>query len=163
MSKDSPRSRSSRAKDLHRVARLSPVSVRARAVIPYDGGIVVACEKRRGRPHVTLPGGRVAHGEEVAATVLREVHEETGLRIELGPLLYVAEVTASVTRQDLNLIFLSAVVEDEAWPGAEIVRPEDGDVELLPPLLDRIRRDQRRGWSETGAWLGNVWRGELDR
>ncbi|HVV88879.1 MAG TPA: NUDIX hydrolase [Solirubrobacterales bacterium] len=141
------------------MSRLSPVSVRARAVIPYDGGIVVARERRHGKERLTLPGGRVAQGEGVAETAVREVHEETGLRIELGPLLYVAEVLASVRRQDLNLIFLARAL-GEPDRAVDVVRPDE-DVEVLPPILDRIRRDQASGWEEMGVWLGNVRRGDL--
>jgi ADP-ribose pyrophosphatase YjhB (NUDIX family) len=144
------------------VARLSPVSVRARAVIPHGGGIVVAREQRHGKPHVTIPGGRVGQGEGAAGAALREVHEETGLAIELGPLLYVAEVIASVRRQDLNLIFLARIIGEPEGP-VDVVDPEEEGVEILPPILNRIRRDQAAGWEEMGVWLGNVWQGDMGR
>jgi len=38
-----------------------------------------------------LPGGRVEHGEELAAAVRRELAEETGLHGAVGPLCGVAE------------------------------------------------------------------------
>jgi len=158
--RDSTRSR--REDRTQRAAPLSPVSVRARAVIPYGDGIVVARERRHGKAHVTIPGGRVGQGESAEGAALREVHEETGLEIELGPLLYVAEVMASVRRQDLNLIFLARIIgESEGTP--DVAGPEDEGVEILPPILDRIRRDQARGWDEMGVWLGNVRQGDLGR
>jgi ADP-ribose pyrophosphatase YjhB (NUDIX family) len=160
--RDSIRSRSRREDRTQRAAPLSPVSVRARAVIPHGDGIVVAREQRHGREHVTIPGGRAGQGEDTAGAALREVHEETGLQIELGPLLYVAEAIASVKRQDLNLIFLGRIIGEPEGP-FEVVGPEDEEVDVLPPILDRIRRDQGRGWEEMGVWLGNVWRGDLGR
>lgn len=84
MSRESTGSRPRRENDLHGVARLSPVSVRARAVIPHGGGIVVSRERRHGKLVTSLPGGRVGQGESAAAAARREVHEETGLRIEIG-------------------------------------------------------------------------------
>ena len=39
----------------------------------------------------SLPGGRVEPGEDDAAAVVREVAEETGLRVEPGPVVGVVE------------------------------------------------------------------------
>src|SRR5215831_4757242 len=35
----------------------------------------------------TLPGGKVNRGESLVKTLKREVHEETGLRVQIGSLL----------------------------------------------------------------------------
>ncbi|MFT3862895.1 MAG: NUDIX hydrolase [Solirubrobacterales bacterium] len=162
MPQDSTRSRSRREDQMYGAARLSPVSVRARAVVPIADGILVSRERRHGRDHVTLPGGRVDPGESAAATALREVHEETGIEIELGPLLYVAEVGPSARRQDLNLIFLARALGTPP-DDVDLVRPGDDDAGIMPPILDRIWRDRANGWEEMGVWLGNVWRGDLGR
>jgi 8-oxo-dGTP diphosphatase len=48
----------------------------------------------------TLPGGGVDHGESPQDTVRREVHEETGLDVEVGRLLGVHDVHFSGTAPD---------------------------------------------------------------
>ncbi|MDQ2809619.1 MAG: NUDIX hydrolase [Chloroflexota bacterium] len=47
----------------------------------------------------SLPGGRAEDGEPLPATLVREFREETGLDVEIGPLLYVAEAQAPSLRQ----------------------------------------------------------------
>lgn len=57
-----------------------------------DGRLLVV---RRGRGVATgrwsLPGGRVEPGETLVAAVTRELREETGLDVEVGPLCGIAE------------------------------------------------------------------------
>lgn len=62
------------------------------AVAVRDGEILLI---RRGKPPAvgrwSLPGGRVEWGESLEAAVAREVEEETGLRVTVGPLAGVVE------------------------------------------------------------------------
>lgn len=37
--------------------------------------------------HYQLPGGMLEHGEKIVEGVLREIYEETGLKVEIGPYL----------------------------------------------------------------------------
>lgn len=63
------------------------------AVIFDEAGRVLLVE--RGKPPAqgqwTVPGGSLERGETLAAGVRREVEEETGLLVEVGPLVAVVE------------------------------------------------------------------------
>ena len=68
-----------------------PVVAVGAVVVGTDGVLIV----RRGQPPLlgewSLPGGAVHVGEELTAAVAREVHEETGLTVRVGPVLEVLD------------------------------------------------------------------------
>lgn len=70
----------------------------ARAIIADpqapDRLLVVACEDARGTWYV-FPGGGQRHGEDLHTTLQREVFEELGVRISIGPLRFVRECIAA--------------------------------------------------------------------
>jgi 8-oxo-dGTP diphosphatase len=83
------------------------------ALIFDERGRVLLIE--RGRPPGaglwTVPGGRVEPGEALAAAVRREVAEETGLVVEVGPLVTVVE-RISGEPQGYHYVILDYL----AWP-----------------------------------------------
>jgi ADP-ribose pyrophosphatase YjhB (NUDIX family) len=133
--------------------------VKVRAVIVDEGRLLVVPERRVGAySHMTLPGGRTGRWESVSEAFVREVREETGLDVAIGPLLYIAEVTPPRADQDLNLIFLAEPLGE--WDIADhdsIDLGADDHSLVLPPIVGQIARDFARGWRGTPRWLGNVW------
>jgi 8-oxo-dGTP diphosphatase len=68
--------------------------VGAYAVCVHDDRVLLAqLSDRTGSPGTwTLPGGGIDHGEDPRDAVVREVHEETGLVVDVGDLLDVDSV-----------------------------------------------------------------------
>jgi ADP-ribose pyrophosphatase YjhB (NUDIX family) len=136
--------------------------VNVHAVVLDEGRLLVHRERRRDGTRLSLPGGRVKQREALADALVREVREETGLVVEPGSLLYVAEANASPRDHTLILAFAADVAEQlpDADPHYMALAAEDL---LLPPILAEIRRDGGRDWAGAPRWLGDIWDATLGR
>ena len=82
-----------------------------------DGAARVLLVKRRFEPLAgqwSLPGGAVDVGETLAECLIREMREETGLEVEIGPVI---EVFDRITRDsDGRVQFHFVLVDYLCWP-----------------------------------------------
>jgi len=86
----------------------------------HDGRVLLVASTYRSHPQPlwNLPGGRVAPGELLRDTVVREVHEETGLRATVSELAYVSESYDEV-RHVLNATFAIDVTGSVTAPQSD--------------------------------------------
>jgi len=136
------------------------VRVEVRAVIFVGGRLVTTDETRQGRPHAALPGGGVERWESIHEALVREVQEETGLVVEPGRLLYVAEVVERYKAHDVDLFFSAEVKSRSDGQRFGLVDPAEAEG-VLPPVLADIARDAATGWPDNPRWLGNLWDSSL--
>ena len=73
------------------------------------------------RGHWFLPGGGVQHGEHPLDSLRREILEESGLTVTLGPLLEVLSDVRGIP-DDVSLHTVRIIYEVESWEGT--LRPE---------------------------------------
>ena len=144
------------------------MKVRIVIILVREAEILLMRHRRLGLNYWVLPGGAVKEGETVSDCARREMREETGLEIELGRLVYFADVISPDRRKHhLNLFFLGQILGGEFGvtpaksPGEHLDEPRwiplDHLPKLYPPIADRLIEDVRKGFPETAVYLSNVW------
>jgi mutator protein MutT len=104
------------------------------AVIVRDGQVLIV--KRKFEPLAgqwSIPGGAVELGETLEACVVREMREETGLEIDVGPVI---EVFDRITRDEQDQVRYHFVLVDYlCWPaGGELMAGSDvADARFVDP------------------------------
>ncbi|MGX6601707.1 NUDIX domain-containing protein [Micromonosporaceae bacterium Da 78-11] len=102
------------------------------ALLRRGDRIVLVQEQRDGQEIWSIPGGGVERGELVTEALIREVQEETGLRlVTVGPLAYLVNTT---TERYPSTVVLTFDCTD--WDGNIAVHDPDGKVisAVLLPL-----------------------------
>jgi 8-oxo-dGTP pyrophosphatase MutT (NUDIX family) len=134
--------------------------IEVRGVILIGGRLLVHRERQLDGVHLSLPGGRVGPGEHVDEALHREVEEEIGIAISIGPLLYVAEVVSNRGLADLNLFFRVYPVDPApTFPigSCDLIDLDHPHAEFRPPILECLQVDADHGWIHQARWLGNLW------
>ena len=116
--------------------------------IDADGHVLLA-RHRFGAPEWRFLGGFLSPRERVEDALTREIAEETGLRIEVGPVL---EVVTGYKWQRVELVFAYRVIG-----GAQILTDEVAELRGFDPAeLPEVRADQR-GLIERHARSAAAW------
>ncbi|MCZ9306794.1 (deoxy)nucleoside triphosphate pyrophosphohydrolase [Corynebacterium sp. c8Ua_181] len=79
--------------------------IRVVGAVFHDGERFLACRKKPGKPlegHWEFPGGKIEPGETPEQALAREIHEELGLKAEVGP-----KVTTTTYRYEFATIELT--------------------------------------------------------
>ncbi len=100
------------------------------------GGNVLLARHRFGSPQWRFLGGFLSRGERVQDALAREIREETGLAIEIGPVL---EIVTGYRWARVELVFAFRLLD-----GAPALTAEVAELGWFPPdRLPAVRADQR--------------------
>ena len=127
--------------------------------------ILLVQHKKGNRLYWVLPGGRIEYGEDFATCAVRELMEETNLKIEFEKVVFLSEAIApDRSRHIINIYATGKVLGGEMKIGDEpvleavawkpIVNLEK--VTLYPPVAHEIIKTYKEGFSNI-RYLGNLW------
>lgn len=141
----------------------------ARAVIFREGRVLLC--RNRASGYLFLPGGHVEFGEPAAAALARELEEEAGVRVRVGPCALVDEHAFDAgaagkggrRHHEVNLVFHVELMDQ----AAEITSREDHidflwadlaaavDLDILPPAH---KAWLAAGGGQTGVteWISDI-------
>jgi 8-oxo-dGTP pyrophosphatase MutT (NUDIX family) len=113
-----------------------------------EGKVVLVRHRAHSSTYHLLPGGGVGYRETLEQALVREVDEETGLRIDVGrPLLINDTIDPRGSRHVVNITFVSTVVGGEITQVPRDPRVERVDLfdpaelvqlDLRPPIADAL-------------------------
>jgi len=141
---------------------MGEIGVRVAGVLVAGGKVLLARHRKRGRSYWVLPGGRVKFQETLREALGREMHEELGLDVTVGPLIIVHDFVRG-RRHRVNLVFrVEAAAKDFRVSRGRVLRDArwvdlsglDG-IDFLPPIAKHLRSVLRRPQAKT-LYLGNV-------
>ena len=127
--------------------------VAAGAIVSIEGkAIILRRAHNPGKGLWTFPGGFVDRGEAVGDAAIREVREEAGVIVRLGPLLGVYSFTGMPT---VVIVYLAELVEGTPRAAAEsteirLVGPDEIPFEELAFDTTRAALRDWRTWTATG-------------
>ncbi|MDR2088750.1 MAG: NUDIX hydrolase [Clostridiales Family XIII bacterium] len=147
----------------------------ARAIIPDAAGrLLLVRHSHEGRDIWMPPGGGIEAGEDAARAAAREVLEETGLVVEIGPLIWHVEALPPGRGQRFVNFFLAKIAGGAAALGADpeldaahaVLRElrffSRGELDALPRVYPSMLRGEVWAVVAKGGPVGDVFRIRAD-
>lgn len=110
------------------------------------------------KDHWYFPSGFVEYGDDVEATARREIQEETGLIVELGPIFGIYSYFDDPRQHGIIILYRATIVGGTLQPGDDAAEAAFFAADALPPMAEIGFATHRRALAE---WRDEVLLGVL--
>ncbi|MFG0246863.1 MAG: NUDIX hydrolase [Phycisphaerales bacterium JB052] len=132
------------------------IEIIARGLLVHEGRVLLCQNKKVG--YYYLPGGHVEFGEPAAYALQREMLEECGLSVVVGPMLICSEQVfqgPKRTHHEINLVFHMEQLAGKRTPPAVVESIEEqidfAWIELAELHETDLRPDELKAWLMSGG------------
>ena len=137
-------------------------------VIIKNDQLLLVRHKKNDKKYWLLPGGGVEYGESIYECAIREVLEETGLKVEIDKILFINESIAPDKSRHIINIYVSAYItggelrkgDEEILDGLEFIDFDKiEDMTIYPPIGEHLMNFKKNNYELKGgiSYLGQIW------
>jgi 8-oxo-dGTP diphosphatase len=143
------------------------VRIRVAALIVKAGSLLLVKHSKDGSSYWMPPGGGVDSGETLSEALVRELHEELALEVEVGALVLASDaISPDRDRHIVNLFFTARVLSGEPQRGTDPRISGFGyhdiealhELELFPAVAPVLQQILRQHSPPHAVYLGNLWK-----
>ena len=142
------------------------VRIRVAVILMEEDRILLVKHSKGGKSYWVLPGGGVEEGESLSEAAIREIVEETNLKIRVKRLVFISEgVPPDKHRHVIDFFFTGEILSGEIKMGEEEILqdvkffplPALDDIPFYPDIREELNEGFKTGFSGPARFLGNKW------
>lgn len=140
--------------------------IRVATILPQGDSLLLVRHRKGDKSYWMLPGGGLDFGETFEECAIREIHEETGLRISIDRMLYLSEaICPRGSRHVVNVYMLGrveggtlTVPTGDVIDAVEFIPFADlHSITLYPPIAEQLVASHTAGYTGGILNLGAMW------